>query len=147
MASLGTIFKQVEREGRRWGLFPVMKDGKVKVCENVYELPTRKDAPKIPQLSARTVCSLDENSPLDAFNAVLVHRMKRHAQDYHRQMMDSQLRKKAEEQAAVNDQRKQFRNFLARSKNRVMTHGKGGLIMPDGSAVAWQTARVPNVKG
>lgn len=83
MASLATIFRQVEREGPRWGLFPVMRDGKVSVCELVYELPERpRGCFVIPRKTPRVVCSLDESSGLDGFSAVLMHRLHRQHHDF-----------------------------------------------------------------
>ena len=127
MASLATIFKQVAREGARWGLFPLMRDGKVKVCERVAELPLRENAPKIVEYAPRVVASLDENSGLDALSAILLHRISRFRHDFAAQMIRAQSQRQAAEQQVVDDRRKQFRAFLKRSNNRIVSVGPAGL--------------------
>ena len=81
MASLSTIFRQVEREGARWGLFPVLRDGCVKVCERVAELDEQPGHPAILTHTMRPVLSLNEHSPMDAFSGLLRHRLQRHQYD------------------------------------------------------------------
>ncbi len=84
MASLRTIFRQIEREGARFGLFPVMRDGKVSVCERVREIDIKRGSDRLTHVveAPRVVCSLDETSPMDAWASILKRRLSRHQHDY-----------------------------------------------------------------
>lgn len=124
MASLMTIYRQVEREGGRWGLYPVMRDGKISVCEMVHEIPPRSsDVSVMPHKSPRVVASLDENSGMDAFSAILRHRISRHVHDFSALVFASRARARAEEQKRIDDQRAQFRAWLHRSRGRIISVG------------------------
>lgn len=121
MASLATIFRQVEREGRPYGLFPIYKDGKVKVCERAAQLPQRKDAPKIVEYAPAVVASLDETSALDAWSAVLMKRLSQFSGSMFSRALKAKADERAREQKAVDDNRKAFRAWLKRSANRLIT--------------------------
>lgn len=124
MASLQTIARQIEREGRAWGLFPEIRTNRVCVCELVYEMPRARDGcPVIPFKSSRVVASLDENSGMDAFACILRFRIQRHEHDFGKKMMAARAAEKAKAQAEIDDKRAQFRNWLRRSNNRIMTVG------------------------
>lgn len=126
MASLTTIARVVAREGAKWGLYPVIKDGKVKVCEKVAELPLR-DGPKIVEYSFRTVASLDESSGFEAFSAILMHRMSRFRHNIAAEFLKNDAAKKAEAQKLINDRREQFKAFLRRSNRRIVSIGPAGM--------------------
>lgn len=115
MASLATIYKQVEREGARWGLFPVIKDGRVKICEMVFELPPHsRGSTTVPHRSPRVVCSLDEQSPLDAFAMVLRHRLQRQHHDFMRMVRARAARLRAMQMREMEDRRRDLRARIER---------------------------------
>lgn len=127
MASLATIFRQVAREGARWGLVPVMRNGKVAVCEMVYELPQRRnDCPVIPRKTPRVVCSLDETSGLDAFAAILAHRLRREHHDFMKLVRKRRERLAAEAQREADLRRKDLRAKLETLliRRRIMSVGR-----------------------
>ncbi len=126
MASLAAIFRQVKREGARWGLYPIMRaaEGKVAVAEMVNELPQRPHGCMvIPEKAPRVVASLDEDSGMDAFSAILRHRLTRFQHDFVAMIMKRQRREKEEAEAELRSRREQFRAFLRRSNNRVISVG------------------------
>lgn len=125
MASLAAIFRQVEREGARWGLVPVMRDGCVKVCEMVAEIPQQAPGKiTIPVKVPRVVCSLDENSPLDAFAAVLLHRLKREHHDFMKLVRARQERLRRQGQAELDLRRRDLRRKIETlARRRVITTG------------------------
>lgn len=125
MASLAAIKRQVDREGARWGLVGVIRDGCVKVCELVSEVSARPaGGTTIPHKVPRVVCSLDENSPLDAFAGVLLHRLKREHHDFMRLVRNRNDRLRREEQANADLRRKDMRVKLeALARRRVITTG------------------------
>lgn len=111
--SLASIFRQVEREGRRWGLFPILRDGKVAVAEMVYELPKHQDGATVrPQKTPRVICSFDEDSAMDAFSMVLRFRAQRHHHDFMKIVMASQRKKHEAEQRIVDQRRKDLRKAI-----------------------------------
>lgn len=113
MASLAAIFKQVEREGRRWGLVPVLRDGKVAVAEMLSEIPpVGPGRCVVPEKGPRVICSLDENSPMDAFALILSQRVKRHQHDFMRMVKARQDRIYAEQRAEADLRRKDLRAQL-----------------------------------
>jgi hypothetical protein len=126
VASLATIFRQVEREGARWGLVPVMRDGKVAVCELVSELHSRPGTPVIPHKAPRVVCSLDEKSGLDAFAAVLAHRLRREHHDFMRLVRKRQDRLAAEARREMETRRRDLRAKLETLliRRRIMSVGR-----------------------
>ncbi len=114
MASLAAIFRQVAREGARWGLVPVLHADCVKVCEMVWELPPRpKGTAVIPRQVPRVVCSLDETSGLDGFSSVLLHRLKREHHDFMKMVRTRQNRLRAEAQAELSLRQADLRRKLA----------------------------------
>lgn len=127
MASLATIFRQVEREGRRWGLVPVMRADSVAVCEMVDEIPTRaKGSTVIPTKTPRVVCSLSPSSGMDAFASVLMHRLRREHHDFMKLVRKRQDRLRAAEQAKADDRRKDLRASLEKLliRRRIMSVGR-----------------------
>lgn len=132
MASLMTISNQVAREGARWGLYPIIRDGKVKVCARVAQLPTRANAPKIVEYTHEVVASLDENSGLDAWSAVLLKRLTRFSGNIFNRAMAQKKAKEAAEQEEINARRRSFRAWLKRSSNRIISVNG---LNPDGSAL------------
>lgn len=111
MASLMTIFRQVEREGRRWGLVPMMRDGKVSVCELVDEMvPCQEGGIVKTQKGMAVVASLDENSPADAFCSILLHRVQRHHRDFMKMVA---IREEREREAANREMEERRRDMRA----------------------------------
>lgn len=124
MASLATILRNIEREGPRWGLTGKIVDGKVKVCERVWEIPARaRGASTIPVQVERVVCSLDEDSPLDAFTAVLRHRLQRHHHNFARMVQKRRARLQAIVMRELNQRRADFRRRMEREviRGRIMS--------------------------
>lgn len=131
MASLATIFRQVAREGRKWGLTPIIRDGKVKVCEMVATITQRSaDSPVVVVKVPRVVCSLDGDSPLDAFAAVLRSRARRHQHDVMAMWNQRLARERADGERALADRRRDFREKFERLiiRRQVMSlpSGTGG---------------------
>lgn len=127
MASLATIFRQVEREGRRWGLVPVIRDGQVKVCEMVAEIVARPPGCMvIPERIPRVVCSLDENSAMDAWSMVLQHRLKREHHDFMRMVRRRADRLAATARAEMDLRRKDLRSQIQSRviQQRIMSIGR-----------------------
>lgn len=126
MASLQAIYRQVEREGKRWGLVPIMRDGKVAVAEMVWELP-RRDSNHVvaPVKAPRVICSFDESSPMDAFAILLRNRASRHRHDFMKLVRARQERLAAEQMAEIQQRRKDLRaEFEKRAiRGRIMFGG------------------------
>lgn len=114
MASLRTIFRQIEREGARFGLFPLMREGKVSVCERVLEHAPHGRADRLvqPARRDRVVCSFDETSPMDAWASVLARRFSRHQHDFMRMVKKRARRLHAEQQRTVEDMKRDIRARL-----------------------------------
>jgi uncharacterized small protein (DUF1192 family) len=75
MASVSAIVRQIEREGLRWGLFPLVRDGKVFVAERI---PVAYCEPGhglgYVDHKLRAICSIDEEN---TFANVLRNRIER----------------------------------------------------------------------
>ncbi len=125
MASLATIKRQVDREGARWGLVGVIRDGSVKVCEMVAELPRRpRGATIVVDKVPRVVCSLDESSPLDAFASVLRHRLRREHHDFMKLVRNRQMRMRRDAQRDIDLRRIDLRKKLEQiAVRRVVSTG------------------------
>lgn len=82
MNSLADIYRQVQREGLKWGLFPVMAEDRVKVCEKVKVFTRRKGHPTCVEWKTAVVMSLRPSSPPDAFSRILAQRMTRDRKHY-----------------------------------------------------------------
>lgn len=131
MASLATIFRQVEREGRKWGLVPLLRDGCVKVCEMVAEMRQHSiDCPVVIVKTPRVICSLNESSPVDAFAAILRSRRTRHNADI---LTSWNQRLRREREAAMRDAEQRQADFRAkwerliiRQQIRSLPTGMGG---------------------
>ncbi len=125
MASLAAIYKQVAREGARWGLVPVLRDGCVKVCELVAEVsPRPQGCTTIPHKEPRVICSLNEESGLDGWSSVLLHRLKREHHDFMKLVRNRQARLKATQQAELDLRRKDLRQKLQNlAVQRVLSTG------------------------
>lgn len=93
MLSVESIRRQVEREGKRWGLVPVVRDGKVFVAEMsaVVDAPHRGVGSV--DYEPRLICSVDEDHP---FAAVLMARVQRSEWD----LMDRYNRRRQAEKEA-----------------------------------------------
>jgi hypothetical protein len=110
MASLAAIFRQVEREGARWGLVPIMRDGKVAVAEMVSEIATRPAGSVVaPSRAPRVICSLDENSPMDAFSMILRNRIQRHNHDFAKLVLASRAKQARRDMAELEDRKRDLR--------------------------------------
>lgn len=127
MASLAAIKKQVDREGARWGLSAVIRDGCVKVCEMVAEMqPCTNGGIHHPIKVPRYVCSLDESSPLDAWSSVLMHRMKREHFDFMKLVRARRDRLRKEAQTELDLRRSDLRHKLEDlARRRVISTGSG----------------------
>lgn len=113
MASLMTIFRQIEREGARWGLFPVLERDRVRVCEKVKELVTHGPRGLTSTRDAfRTVCSLNEQSGFDSFNSILAQRLKREHHDFMKMVITRERRIKAQKQAEIDLRLKDLGNKM-----------------------------------
>ncbi len=125
MASLAAIQRQVNREGKRWGLVGIIRDGAVKVCETVNEvLPRKQGCITVPEKTPRVVCSLDENSSFDAFAQVLAHRLKREHHDFMKLVNNRKARLRREAQAELDLRRSDLRRKLQHIANaRVISSG------------------------
>ena len=125
MASLRTIFRQIEREGARFGLFPLMRDGKVSVCEMVHELPPggRVDRLVQPHKAPRVVCSLDETSPMDSWASIVARCLSRHQHDYMKMVRKHWRRQSEEGQRKLDDMKRDIkaRLFSKLVRGRVMS--------------------------
>lgn len=82
MPSLSTIYRQVEREGARWGLVPIMRGDRVGVAQLVPEVEGAKGSLVVPTMGRQIVTSLGEDAPMDAFSAILRSRVTRHARAF-----------------------------------------------------------------
>lgn len=82
MPSLSTIYKQIEREGARWGLVPVMRGDRVGVAQLVHEIEGAAGSLVVPRMGMQVITSLGEDAPMDAFSAILRSRVTRHARDF-----------------------------------------------------------------
>jgi hypothetical protein len=105
-----------------------MRDGKVSVCEMVSEIPKRASNHVVaPTKAPRVICSLDENSAMDAFAMVLAHRIKRHEHDFMKLVKARQDRIRAEIQAENELRRKDLRAELMKRliRGRVIFSGIG----------------------
>jgi hypothetical protein len=80
--SLSTIFRQIEREGARWGLVPVMRGDRVAVAQLVPELQGAAGSLVVPVMGHQVITSLGEDAPMDAFSAILRSRVTRHARAF-----------------------------------------------------------------
>lgn len=132
MPSLATIFRQVEREGARWGLVPVMRNGKVGVAQRVPSIPRHKPTSTVTLgETLEVICSLDENSPMDAFAAILRHRLGRQHADFMKMVRRRQERLKAaerrENEQRYEDLRRQLDQRINRegADHRIMVFGAG----------------------
>lgn len=126
MASLAAIKRQVDRDGARWGLVAVIRDGAVKVCEVVSEItrPARDGTMQIPTKSQRVVCSLDESSSLDAFAMVLAHRLRREHMDFMKMVNRRRDRLRAEALKDIEARRRDLRRKLTNIYNhRIISTG------------------------
>ena len=127
MASLMAIFRQVAREGARWGLVPVLRRdlGKVQVCEMVSEQTTNGGI-TCPVKRPRPIMSLDESSPMDAWSMVLMHRLRREHHDFMKLVRNRQDRLKREQQAEIAQRGADLRRKLeALARRRVISTGIG----------------------
>lgn len=82
MPSLSTIFRQIEREGARWGLVPVMRGDRVGIAQRVPEIEGAAGSLVVPRMGLHVITSLGEDAPMDAFSAILRSRVKRHERDF-----------------------------------------------------------------
>lgn len=82
MPSLSTIFRQIEREGARWGLVPVMRGDRVGIAQQVPEIEGAAGSLVVPRMGLQVITSLGEDAPMDAFSAILRSRVKRHERDF-----------------------------------------------------------------
>lgn len=90
MLSLETIKRQVDREGARWGIFGVIRDGKCfaasngKTSESHGGIGLVTDDPIL-------ICEVTESTP---FSLVLAHRVKRGEWDVMRRFKEGEIRKR-----------------------------------------------------
>lgn len=131
MASLATIFRQVARQGARWGLFPILRDGRVAVAEMVSERPRHRSGQMVkPHRAPRVICSLDEDSALDAFSMILKFRAQRHHHDFMKIVVASQAKKKAAEARELDQRRKDLRKAIESrvTRGRLMFTPSTGML-------------------
>lgn len=132
MPSLATIFRQVEREGARWGLVPIMRGNKVAVAQKVAAIPRHKPTATVtPGETYEVICSLDESSPMDAFAAILRHRLGRQHADFMKMVKKRLDRLKAIERREVEQRYEDMRRELDKRINRegadhrIIVYGRG----------------------
>jgi hypothetical protein len=115
--------RQVQREGPRWGLRPILRHGRAQVAEMVAEV----DAPRgrglgIVHRAPRVIASLDADSPLDAFAMLLENRIQRGDIDFMQRIDRRQARLKAQARADVEARwREVAETAKARLRGRVMS--------------------------
>jgi hypothetical protein len=106
MLSPETIKRQVDREGSRWGIFGVIKDGKCFAAAMGREasisgnMGTLDDEPIL-------ICSVDEDHP---FASVLAHRVQRGERDAMKRFRDAEARKRKDLDAQYESYAEPFRD-------------------------------------
>lgn len=132
MPSLATIFRQVEREGARWGLVPVMRGNRVGIAQKVSTIARHKEGATVtPGEQLEVFCSLGEDSPMDAFAAILRHRLGRQHADFMKMVRKRLERLKAaerrENEQRYEDLRRQLDQRINRegADHRIMVFGAG----------------------
>lgn len=117
MLSLESIKRQIDREGKRWGVFGVIKDGAVyaaamgKVAEVHGDVGSLRDEPIL-------LSRIDENHPFSAF---LSFRIKRGQFDAMRRFEESAARRKKAQQAHYDDLAGDFKDRARRIVTRPIT--------------------------
>lgn len=119
MPSLSTIFRQIEREGARWGLVPVMRGDRVGVAELIPTIEGAAGSLVVPRMEPRVITSLGEDAPMDAFSAILRSRVRRHEKAF----------------AAVCDEQRRARHAIMQrdideEKADIKAHYKRRLLAP-----------------
>jgi len=110
--SLARIARQVQREGARWRLSPLIRDGKVWIVEYVPEIPPGLSRPGrlvVPILSPRVVLKLDNDAAMDAWSMVLRRRMSRQFSDFMRLVKNRSDRLRKEEQRILDQLKRDVR--------------------------------------
>jgi hypothetical protein len=95
-----TIKRQVDREGARWGLFGVIRDGECFAAANGTVSSSRGGVGRVHK-DPILICVVDEQHP---FSLVLAHRVKRGERDAMRRFKESEARRKK----AMADQYEQY---------------------------------------
>lgn len=128
-ASPKTIARQVARQGKRWGIVPVINDqGDVKACQKVRHLEVRGGLGAT-RIDTMPICTVDEDAP---FSSALNCRVRDGETDLaaRYKLHDRLERARLERQSkALEDE---IRSVWA-TRNRI-TMLPGGIVLPSGLA-------------
>lgn len=97
-ASIASIRRSVDREGKRWGLVSDEVRGRVKACRVDYRAEVRGGLGEVVRDSKMPLCTVDEESP---FSSALHNRVTNGETDLARryQMMDDLVAREQQRQA------------------------------------------------
>lgn len=114
MPSLSTIYKQIEREGARWGLFPVWRGDRVGVAQKVPVLDAMPGGVVVPRDDLQVITSLGEDSPMDAWSAILRLRVRRHERAFEKLVSEQRAAKRAAAQAVIDENKAEIKAYYTR---------------------------------